>query len=1260
MGRASATEIAESLRQTSSAGNRISAIISLGKALRRKNYFHPLWAAVGGAAGLAALMAEFSVYDVQMLCKKLGRTSSTINVRAERRAALGELVRLLFEQPQDNRPLRKFYQDIVPACELEVVREWEEKGVEWTPFQQKAVALGHRGRYEEKFLAEIFTPDAVDTKFKNERKLFGGNLLLCEKVLEKLLAIEGDVVIPNDFFDEFAMPLLKRLAKKRADIETRVKFLDYVIRSIQKFPDQLVSQLHVGQGGLIQYTIHRWNEAPAESKEQLKDYLVVLLELYPAEKRRLDLADLHRLISIIKSPEARYELLRLVFRHIKTYGIDIDDGSDQGLARLRSLPVEGDLWPAKLFFSIDVENARRLFERLAEAHPSGDFIASVTGSYERTVLKQTRIPSGSRHADPEIIRSLLAKKSQVAFGEAAWRDRARELVKERRKKALQAREAIDRAFWAKSALRLCVAAGDLESLGSAVIWARRFIKDSLASRELFGADILETAELQALLCAVPERDTPAAAAATASSVETDVGLANMILVNLVETATMAVQEPSFDSSSWRSLLQLPQAIADLRLKKSTTEFFHEMTKLEDRDEQLTEIARVLWKPTMDALIEVEALLYTPASKALVAASYGAVSGIYVLDKLLGVSSAMVAELARFVLERMKARLGPDRLRVQMGSVVHIVLRVARSDQPSLAIPFIRDLTLYGDDNSSWHRQLVNVGFLSSLPAKAAREFLEGMASAFRDKMREQNARPLAVDGKPQPSVIKVTTIKMMAQVLENNPFISVNLSCDILVSLLSEARHIDARITIVSSLISTMEVPNCPPELRARVLDALETYIVPATAQLSERRPLTEEDWATGLPDVGEETPLLDLLLKQSHNAKLNPDDKPRIAKLISHALEQSAVNNSRWIDLFLKKNNFTTGTGEPLPRWPVSPSVLERFATGWISYMPASLFEMLRDIVLFNLDPPPEIASATKAIKKNHDLVASNAGKHWLRQFDQPGAAAFGLGLQFAALQLQRPKEEVVPKQLGEGEGVTVRMMQDLVREAAARLISKGDFETLDDLINRLRQNRFHGRGEWESWRDNCVPLTRDIIAMVEDVRLRKEKKKKKTEGADAAGRPLDLPNKFQLSLAVLPIPCSSPKQPASAEDIDALVSELSAHIDRLATRRLPYHGDFTRLKDEVMRTPKKEDFTRVALRLGRLNDVMTAEEPSLADYLRLELVGDLLIKADHPADKTVVADVQDMVRDWMECQDETLRGMGVTFEDRLRWYKKPWAVLG
>ncbi|KAF5537294.1 hypothetical protein FMEXI_9984 [Fusarium mexicanum] len=1284
MTRRKESEIIDDLRQTESATKRKLTIRQFTKALRREDRFQQAWNAAGGASGLARLMAEFSIRDVRDMCKRLGSTASAEKAQPQRRAALGELVTILYEGRQDDRPLTRFYQDIVPACNLELVEKFEkDTKIEWTAPQNKRLFLGHREQHEDRFLGEIFCKDK-NINFCHHRRLFRGNITFCERILTTLVAKDGKIHVPSDLIDEVAMPVLKRLLRSRYDDERRIKYLSLVLECTQKHGD-ISQQLVLRQGGLLQYTVDRWAKAAdgGESKRQYQARLVHLIQLLPSEKPPIELERIRQTlwVSWKLDIDGRYDLFRLFIQHHKNYKIDIESDSEQDLARLKDLPERA--WPSDLFFIINYKKSLQLFEKLESLFPKNNFLQVANQS--GTILNQSQGHiKHSGYGDVEIVRALLIRKSNTQEEHQGWLDRAIGLINERKTNAQQAREAVERAYWARAALNLCVAIGDLQTLSDTIIWSRRFIKDSLTSHSLFSVKVFKTKEIEEVLGAMPDGSvsSPDAIVSFTSALhKKDIEFANHVLINVVETATLAVGEPGFKAQNWTWLFNLVMAVTGQRMSRLEM-FFKNLAKCSaaDRERCERDMMAIVWKPTTDFLIEVGAVVRNPA----LATAYGgslfdslitssnreSVKGSYVYRLLsrTPMSPPLQAELARFLIDRTRERLGPEAIRAQMQDIVFVIERLASSDQPSLACPFIRDLVLDSEgakESSSWHRHLLSIGFLSVLPAKPAKEMLHTMASAIKEKMREQNqntdVKEQAERSKetteedasagPKPSQgpsIKVTTVKMLAQILQYNLFMDPSSSCEILFGLLAEARHIDIRITITSSLFAILEEPTCPPSLRKRILDALGEYIVPAIAQLNERRGLTEADWVAAstqdapLPEIGDETALLELLILKVRGQTLNEEDKRRLASLVMGAVEQSAVNNTRWMKLFLSKNNFSRE--EEIPYLPVHLTTVSALYGQLQPYTPVSVFNMVRSAALINVDPSPGIQRITKAIQEDRDLVNSKAGKHWLSQFSNPGRDSFKFGIILSTAMVQQNPVDREPKLAG--DGVSLQMLQSFVIEYIEKLLKIGQADMVMTLVMRLSGGRFKGRQNWNDWMENSVPVIKKIISKTEEVQ-----ESIRSKGAE----PRRLPSVFQMKLRTIPVPLSD----GTFEEKKAFTEELYNLIGDLGSRQYhPYHMDFQKLKEEFEYWPLTQSFGRFALILAELQDydLASTKQPTLKDYLCWEIIGHTLIKAQDPKDENVVEDVRLLMRKWETCEDGAMRTMGMKFKGLLKDADKPW----
>lgn len=130
----------------------------------------------------------------------------------------------------------------------------------------------------------------------------------------------------------------------------------------------------------------------------------------------------------------------------------------------------------------------------------------------------------------------------------------------------------------------------------------------------------------------------------------------------------------------------------------------------------------------------------------------------------------------------------------------------------------------------------------------------------------------------------------------------------------------------------------------------------------------------------------------------------------------------------------------------------------------------------------------------------------------------------------------------------------------------------------------------------------------------------------------------------------------------MDTFVLELAELLEWLVQRRVPYHHEFAQLKKEVRQGMSHRDYARTALRLGNLNGsslmAVDAEEereeqgPKLADYLRLDMAGDLLAEAGDltVSGEGILPEIKQMVRDWMASDVELVRLTGLSVEKRHR----------
>ena len=214
--------------------------------------------------------------------------------------------------------------------------------------------------------------------------------------------------------------------------------------------------------------------------------------------------------------------------------------------------------------------------------------------------------------------------------------------------------------------------------------------------------------------------------------------------------------------------------------------------------------------------------------------------------------------------------------------------------------------------------------MRSLTAKDAHEMLLAFATAIGQKLEEQSYLKIG-ETQPSPSAIpqslvKVTTVKHLAQLLNNAKFISEEAAVEVLVELFKVGTHRDIRLATFGSLSSLLNrLCSGGKEkwksnaLVDNILATLET-IIPVVGSVNERCPLRQENWdeagETGnLPGISDVSTGLPPLL----NATIGAPQKSRylglknlqrewVTRYLLPILRHSQMEHRKWVTLFLVK----------------------------------------------------------------------------------------------------------------------------------------------------------------------------------------------------------------------------------------------------------------------------------------------------------------------------------------------------------------------
>ncbi|RYP13750.1 hypothetical protein DL767_010595 [Monosporascus sp. MG133] len=594
------------------------------------------------------------------------------------------------------------------------------------------------------------------------------------------------------------------------------------------------------------------------------------------------------------------------------------------------------------------------------------------------------------------------------------------------------------------------------------------------------------------------------------------------------------------------------------------------------------------------------------------------------------------------------------------AAMQIIQFISRSDRPAAACGLIQRIILDQPADSSWHRHLLNVGFLRRLPARDAREFFIGLSSQIQQRLaqwsrprEDQDSQETLEHSKRETSdrnYVKVTTVKMIAEILHDATYVDQSLICDILTGLLTTVKQVDIQIATIDSLLSMLGTGSQKNEgVHALVLDVIEHHVVHRAAALDEKQPMSSEDWRKAesskkLPKVyGDGSlstfpPILELLVKATVRWK---EDTPLRHEWVSRVLvpvaEQSAANNYRWTKMFVARHDLDIDI-DSLPRLPVSPARLLHLFTTELEFFTRANFETLKGYARIHLQVPENMRLAEKLVtdKQRPDLKDSNEAKHWLHQW--PLFTVFGTGLNQIIQRLKKP-----PPSIPSDSRPSPQELGAFVLEVAECMLQQSRIDLFDSLIDAVG-SRLDSKFTWLA---NCLPLLEEFIIRIDSLRTDEWQR-------NPDRKPAELPETLPIKTRILvqkhkPDPTEEPSDAA----LDAFAADVAKLVDEFIDTDVLYHEPWPGLKSSIMGTFESRHYVRAALALAAPVPV-DRMGLSLAKILRLELADDMLRRASGRQDSKIVKQARTLLRGWVRSPIERLRSRGTATANVLREYSK------
>ncbi|KAF3766374.1 hypothetical protein M406DRAFT_256038 [Cryphonectria parasitica EP155] len=961
---------------------------------RPRKHNQSLWKVLEKTNTIVQIFSQSSVAEVKALCKTISNTRRGLK-SSDREKAVEDLLRALLPgvytcppdvRSSDRRPLQQLYAKMLPACSPQFVEEVVDARDPSNPLfrwrNMPKLIRRHGALFRRRAHTHLFG-DAT----RQEDDMVHRTFLQIDKefAIEALRGrLEGKITNKRwGRIDELdiLLPIVHRLGKKR----NRDDKLRLEIHALVKLGLEILAKNHkVSRNGADQLwamALRGWKKRP----DLYEDLVVLSMQLGLAGSQN-NVPRAYLGASRDVSEGLRPRLLHLYCLHVPKKGVDIF--TDESFA-----PLAKQSWPREVFGHVEAAKSIVMLKKLSKANPDFDFLTPPSGT---SILRIKQV--GLQHNfNVDLLLTILQRHDPDV------QQNAKLAVNDLRRRAAVSRDPSERAMFAEAAAAYAIAIGDLDTYGDTVHWQQRFVHDTIPAQRLIGRQYVLTDEVVQLLSAIPDPEvfdlasSRLTAPLTLSSVRDRISKADGILKALYETCRKAKRSPSFQESDCGPV----KALFRLSYKSRVSRMAYMQEKLKV---QQSDIHSMVWKEVLSAIrwLDHELLdqvtepimdLLKASGPALLAAATG--------DLLeLGAEHEMIQDRTRKeeILEKMS---------------YEAVVMLARSDTPALASRLLVQTIMDRPDASAWHRKLLSIPFLKKLKAREAHAVLLNLAKAIGEKLEEQAYVKVGEAAQPEhappQSIVKVTTVKYLAQLLDNAEFISRESAVEILVELLTIAQHRDVRLAALHSLLALLESlcveaqdDWADNETINDILCALEK-IVPVAGSINERRPPRPEDWteaettgAIGWPLIADfEWPrralpvLMEALLTALDGRRypgLKVIQSAFVERIILPTIRKSQSQHRQWVDLFLAKRKapFSSRDIPPAPLVPFACNIvlLSHYPLVW-----DSLLQDFSDYALNHIAPKPQVKQFNSALQAEiaEQGRMSLEAMQWISVYDPP-----------------------------------------------------------------------------------------------------------------------------------------------------------------------------------------------------------------------------------------------------------------------------------
>lgn len=570
----------------------------------------------------------------------------------------------------------------------------------------------------------------------------------------------------------------------------------------------------------------------------------------------------------------------------------------------------------------------------------------------------------------------------------------------------------------------------------------------------------------------------------------------------------------------------------------------------------------------------------------------------------------------------------------------IISLLSLTDQPHLSYGLALRVFEKMPGSSSWHRRLISVGLCRRLCSTHAEEMLQNFSCFILDSIERQHAShetekvdiaPFGLDPAKK-QYIKVTTMKLLAELLENGDLVSGEISLDILRSLFVTSNHIDVKAAALSAIRELLgKSVRLGLEPDPRVYKTFTSFADMAAGP-NERSIVSEAEWLAAenggpLPNCNNDRPLLGLFLgaKSSIPATFHED---YVCSVLFKILDESTRQHTRWMRIFLGRFKLSTKEAPAACFGPFIDDYANDLLLWWPGCISKDYLLRNRQLTMGYRDCERLAHIDKKLNARDPTLGETDAGMHWKHylQTRMDYKAAFE---RLGRLVMSKNIQPRFPN------GITLEDVEEEYFQRVATAAREPRYGLDGDPIVSLKPFEFATnillpRSDAEDMPESRRRLLEKIVADAGDLHS-------KTWPEGSSDKPPLLPSLWNLRCSL-----------AMTSPLAELVDRVNSLCEECAQSSFAM-GDYEQLVDAVGTiTSDSQIFLLVTLGEAAQN-----EHDTFAGCIKVQLVHHLLRQINDIATVKRCAEVESLLKSWLDSSNDNVRRIAFCEMERFASFK-------